>query len=82
MNNDIITLPQALPDREYIIKNILPTSTCSKSLHGYGITPGAKIKLLFTSPSGNPYAYEVLGTVIALRTSDSKNIIISPAAFS
>lgn len=82
MNNDIITLPQALPGREYIIKKIIPDITCSTPLHGYGIIPGAKIKLLFTSPSGDPYAYEVLGTVIALRTSDSKNILISPAAFS
>ncbi len=36
-----------------------------------GITKGAKIKCLFKSPQGDPKAFLIRGTVIALRDDDS-----------
>lgn len=39
-----------------------------------GMINGTKIKPILKSPSGDPTAYEVRGTIIALRKEDSDNI--------
>ena len=80
MKTDLIPLSEAVPGTEYIIDHIKNCTLCNKNLKGYGIIPKEKIKLLFASPSGDPYAYEVLGAVIALRREDSQNIFIKNTA--
>ena len=42
-----------------------------------GLVNGTTIKAVLRSPIGNPIAYEVRGTTIALRKEDSKLITIS-----
>ena len=41
-----------------------------------GLVNGTKIKASFKSPIGNPIAYEIRGTTIALRKEDSRLINI------
>ena len=41
-----------------------------------GLVNGTYVKALFRSPLGNPIAYEIRGTAIALRKEDSKFIEI------
>lgn len=41
-----------------------------------GLVKGTSIKAILKSPMGNPIAYEVRGSVIALRKEDSKLINI------
>ena len=79
MNDVSITLPMAVPGKEYIIQSIKKGAAVADTFRGYGIVPGAKITLLFNSPAKNPSAYEVMGAVLALRKEDSNNIYISPA---
>jgi len=74
-----IPLPRAVPGIEYIIHHIESSNLHANVLKGYGITPGTKIKLLFKSPSHDPYAYEIMGAVLAIRHEDSKKIYIIPA---
>ncbi len=81
MNIDIIPLSQTILGKEYIIRQITDGKTETKKLYSYGFMPGVRIKKLFSSPFGDPSAYEVLGTVIALRYSDSKNISVSLSGF-
>ncbi len=76
MKADFIPLSEAVPGKTYIINSILHGETHTKNLHVYGLKPGAKINLLFTSPFGDPSAYEILGAVFALRTSDAKHIML------
>lgn len=72
-----------------IIKlNELPLNTCGKvfkinsnckiyrRLLDLGIIKDTKIIPVLKSPSGDPRAYEVRGTLIALRTEDSQYIDI------
>lgn len=47
-----------------------------RRLMDIGFIEGTKIKRLHSSPCGNPVAYLVRGTVIALRNSDSQNILL------
>lgn len=76
MKDISIPLPDINLGKDYIIKYIT-SDILANNYRGYGLSPGTKIKLLFKSPSGNPCAYEVLGTVIALRHEDSQNIYVS-----
>lgn len=73
-----IPLSQILPYKEYVIDSITDTKNGSLSLQGYGLIPGAKIKLLFVSPLKEPLAYEIMGTVLALRRKDAECIQVSP----
>lgn len=41
-----------------------------------GFTKGAVIESLFTSPAGDPTAYLIRGTIVAIRNEDAKNIEI------
>ena len=76
MNVEYIPLPEMISGREYTINHIKHRGTGTNDYSGYGILPGAKVKLLFTGPSNDPIAYEIMGAVIALRYTDSKNIFV------
>lgn len=41
-----------------------------------GLISGTKIKPIFKSPSGDPVAYEIRKTLIAIRKEDSQYIIL------
>ncbi len=41
-----------------------------------GFTPGARVECLFAAPSGDPRAYLVRGSVIALRGGDAASITV------
>lgn len=68
--------------------NDLPINTCGKvykinsncniyrRLLDLGIVKNTKIIPILKSPSGDPRAYEVRGTLIALRYEDAENIEI------
>lgn len=42
----------------------------------FGLIPGSQITAVYKSPFGNPTAYLIKGTVIALRNEDAKKILI------
>ncbi len=45
-----------------------------------GFVPGTEVEALQKSPSGNPIAYHVRGTVIALRAEDAGRIALRVGA--
>lgn len=45
-----------------------------------GLVPGTKVKAVLRSPSGDPVAFSVRGTVIALRDSEGRSILVRPLA--
>ena len=51
-------------------------STDRQRLASLGIIEGTKIEALYKSPSGNPVAYLVRGTVFALRNDTAGNITV------
>ncbi len=58
------------------IKSLHCTGDLRRRLLDLGLVNGTNIKAILKSPIGNPIAYEVRGTVIALRKEDSKLIKI------
>lgn len=79
MDNQLIPLFKISPNKEYLINSVDHTKNKTIDLSGYGLVPGAKIKLLFASPSKDPLAYEIMGTVLALRNTDAENIYVLSA---
>ena len=58
------------------IENINCENNIKRRMMDLGIVKGTKIKAILKSPSGNPRAYEVRGSVIAIRHEDAKQIVI------
>lgn len=53
------------------------TEKCLKQrLRDIGFVKGSEVLLLHHSPSGDPRAYKIKNSVIAIRNRDAKNIII------
>lgn len=66
-----------LPVGKYgVIKEIDVSDTVKRRILDLGMIDGTKIKLLYKSPFGDPKAYLVRGSVIALRNEDSEKIKI------
>ncbi len=59
-----------------IILNLNCKGDLRRRLLDLGLVNGTNIKANFKSPMGNPIAYEVRGTTIALRKEDSSLISI------
>jgi Fe2+ transport system protein FeoA len=62
------------------VTSISPLSrgTERRRLLDLGIIPGTEIGVEMENPSGNPTAYRIRGTVIALRDSQARLIRVSP----
>ena len=58
------------------IYDIKTSKYIKKRLLDLGLINGTKIKALYKSPFNDPTSYLVRSSVIALRSSDCKNIII------
>jgi len=41
-----------------------------------GLIPGTEVRAVMLSPLGNPMAYEIRGSIIALRLEDASKIIV------
>ncbi len=59
-----------------VIKNINTSPDLKQRLFDIGMLPLTHVKVLHQSPSGNPRAYLVRGTVIALRNADATEIFV------
>ena len=57
-----------------IIAKLNCTGNIKRRLLDLGLVPGTQIIPAFKSPSGDPIAYEIRKTLIALRKEDSKLI--------
>ena len=60
--------------KEYKIKAINTNKTIKRRLYDIGIIDGAKVKLLYVSPSKKIKAYLVKDSLISIRDSDAQFI--------
>lgn len=59
-----------------IIKEILINGLNRRRFFDLGFIPGTEITVAFESPLSDPTAYNIRGTVIALRREEAENIFI------
>ncbi len=75
-----IPLSESKINRSYKIFRIkINNNMTLRRMLDLGIVSGTKIKAIHKSPMGNLTAYFIKGTVIALRDSDAKNILVYQA---
>lgn len=74
MKTEIINLNQLPLNKSGIIKNIKCEENIKRRLLDLGLVNGTKIKPILVSPSKDPRAFEVRGTIIAIRKEDAENI--------
>ena len=57
------------------VASLVTPDPLRRRLLDLGFTPGARVCCLFTAPSGDPQAFVVRNTVIALRKSDAATVL-------
>ncbi len=60
----------------YVITDVLSDKNLIRRILDIGIMSGTKIERLFSSPFGDPTAYRIKNSVIALRKNESDNIFV------
>jgi len=76
MNNiNLNTLPL---QQDAIIETLNCNDNIRRRFLDLGLIKGTTITPIFISPSGDPTAYQVRGSVIAIRKEDSCNISVKP----
>lgn len=74
--NIIRNLSQIEPGQLAVVKHLNTTGSMRKRLLDLGLTEQTEIRCLGRSPLGDPSAYLIRGAVIAIRSRDSRNIIV------
>ncbi len=73
---ELIPLSKVPMGKSVIIEAINCRKSLMKRIYDMGMTEGSKITPVFSSPFGNPVAYDVKNTLIALRKKDSNHILV------
>lgn len=76
MKTTIQPLSKSQENKSYKVISVNVSKQIYHRILDLGIIPGTIIKTLQKNPSGDPVAYLVRGSVIALRNKDSKKIIV------
>lgn len=74
--NDLIPLSLLKTGNICIIDSIHSSDHMRRRLLDLGFSRGTSIKCIQYSPSGDPVAYMIRGTVIALRKEDASQILV------
>ena len=60
------------------VKSLNMTGSIRRRLLDIGLVENTPVECVGKSPSGDPAAYRIRGTIIAIRSEDSANIIVEP----
>jgi len=72
--NTLISLDKLQMNKIAKIDTLKCNSTIKRRLLDLGFVPETNIKPIFKSASGDPTAFEIRGTIIALRKEDACNV--------
>lgn len=73
---DTLKLNELQVGKTAIVTDLLNSGLSRRRMLDLGITPNSKISVERKSPSGNPVAYNIKGSIIALRNEEAKDIIV------
>lgn len=76
MKTEVTNLSQLPLNENGIIQELKCEGNIRRRLLDMGLVKGTKIIPVLVSPSKDPRAFEVRGTIIAIRKEDAKNIKI------
>lgn len=73
-NKKIISLNKLPIGKTGYVDSLLSFGNERRRMLDLGIVPNTKIEVLYKSPTGDPTAYFIRGTVIAFRNEDAEKI--------
>ena len=74
MTQTLNTLPQGCAA---VVSAVATPGAMRRRLLDIGLTPGTRVEALYRSCIGDPTAYLVRGSVIALRSADARTIFVT-----
>ena len=74
--NNIKSLRDLKEGQKGKVSALLSQGGIRRRLQDIGLIEGTEVECLQASPAGDPVAYLIRGAVIALRSEDSRNIIV------
>lgn len=75
--NDFVQLSSLPVGKLGVIIDLLNKGDNRRRFLDLGLTPNTIIKVERLSPSGNPIAYKIRGTILALRKDDASKILVN-----
>ncbi len=78
MRHKIQGLDLLPPGESACIESLTAEGLLRYRLQDLGFVKGSRIKALFSGPGGDPAAYLIRGSVIALRREDARKILVLP----
>ncbi len=78
MEKEFWRLSQVMLGETVRVQHLLAQGAIRRRLRDLGVIEGTKIQSLHRGPWGDPTAYEIRGSVIALREKDAANVIVEP----
>lgn len=75
--NEIFPLSNLKEGETATVKRLRSTGSMRRRLQDIGLIEGTRVECLQKSPSGDPIAFLIRGAVIALRSEDSCNVVMS-----
>ncbi len=74
MEPDLLTADRLAPGAVGRVIELTLTGPLRRRLYDLGLIPGACLRRRYTAPSGSPIAFELQGTVVALRKKDAAKV--------
>lgn len=72
----IETLASLRPGERGVVQSLRCTGLTRRRLLDLGMVPGTEVEAVMVSPNGDPVAYQVRGTLLALRREDAESVEI------
>ncbi|NLY45353.1 MAG: ferrous iron transport protein A [Tissierella sp.] len=76
MKGNLIPLDKLPIGSQCIVEKLLAEGIIRRRMMDLGLINGTLIKSLMKSPSGDPIAYEIRGTKIALRSEEASKVLV------
>lgn len=73
---DIFTLYDVKPGEHAVVSSLVLSGSMRRRLLDIGLIENTDVECLGRSPSGDPSAYLIRGAVIAIRSEDSRKILM------
>ena len=73
----MFSLDRLLPGEEAVVEYISTKELLPRRLTDLGFVRGGRVRCRMQSAGGDPTAYQIRGTLIALRKADAGRIIVS-----
>ncbi|MCI1960209.1 MAG: ferrous iron transport protein A [Clostridia bacterium] len=72
----MFALKDMIPGEKATVKQLLSSGTIRRRFLDIGLTENTEVECVGKSPAGDPSAYLIRGAVIAIRSEDSKDILV------